>query len=337
MAAISGSGGTFPVYDLSGFTLIGPDSAYAGTSGNGLRITGSAAPDSIVGDIYARGFFGAGKAGIWLGTSEGFSVHHIRGDLSDIGIKFSAAANAGSGDNLQSSQAHTTGILFDTVSGGAYSNLTVQGSNCNGVVFSAAADLAINGLYAENNQISGGSCAGVDFEPDSRAIQLNGLQAQSGQKVLMNGSSGHVVCYNTVTSAQARGVSQPFVTLNNIYSTGNTWNGFFVEDFSGTGNNGNEFGISLGEPVAITNGATSIAGTAGNWLYTQNSAPTAIANLPATALYSGQTISILVRDANTTFVTGGNIDLPGTLTPPAGRTTYTFRWWDVSGTWMRVQ
>lgn len=329
MAAIS-IASSAPQYKLSGFTLVCPDASNHSTtnSGNGLRISGSAVADVEIDDVYSRQCFGSGKAGIWIDTAEGGSLTHLRSDLSDIGFKFTGAANVMSADNLQSSQPWSKGFDFEGSTGqGSWKNLIVQGAHCTGF-YSLNAAINAWAIYLENNNAaSNAGCHGLYLDQGTRNGVFEAITtATATDDVFLDGVVGNKTSGNRLTSN--KGTSNPAaVTLNNAYATGNDWY-WQASVFTGAGNTGLETGTFLGcRNTLVTTGTTITGSNVCNRYVALYAAPTTITTLPdAPTDRDGAQLWFSSLNANITFGNGGNIFLPGAVATLAAaqRTQYLF-------------
>lgn len=326
LSAVATGTATYPIYNFSGFTLVGPDAAHAGaSSGNGLRISGGG-PAIILRDIYARNFFGAGKAAFYLGDGNGMSLTDLRADLSDIGFNFIGGTNSDnivSANNLQASQPYSYGFYMNGVGGGSWNNLSSQGATCTGFYLTNAS-LTINGLYMEvNNQSASASCHGLDLEGPVKGAIFNGIISNSSRDdIFLNGGPASdsnystAVMGNTFISSNAANGNQGPVTINNLNSTPNTWINWYGAKFTGAGNSGFDYGNFMNcSYKLLADGTSTVSGNAPCNLYqVSNSAPTTITNLPSVPDSSncdGFTARIYVRDGNTTFNQAGNLFVAG--------------------------
>lgn len=329
------TGATYSVINLSGFTVIGPDSTPgAGVSGNGIKISG--VQGLRMHDLYVRNFYGAGKAGIWIDGPQGATLDTLRVDHSDIGFKFTNSANITYANNLQTSATHSYGYYLDTVAAGTFNSISAQGTNCTGLYMVRSSGNVFNTPYFENNNVSG-SCYAIDLESNVRGNSFIGLNlVTAADKLFLNGSVGgaNPVTGNTFLSGCTGGSCGP-VIINNANSYPNYFGGGFQSSqFSGTGNTGFNFQNVLScQFMVLADGATSAPGSICNMYQTANSAPTTFTTLPVNTL-DGFKMYIEVNDSNTTFGNADNLLLPGGVATIMADYRVLYEFTSFSGFWI---
>jgi hypothetical protein len=168
LAIVSTAGG-LQHYSFSSMTLIGPDTTTprTTTSGNGLRISGTASPSVTLRDFSAGQFYGTGKAGIWLDSVYNAMLEgSVRVEYNDIGLKLSNNSNAFRAYNLAARYNASDGVLVDTCDNGTIFG-TIEYSEINGLRFTGGpnTDWLVQVYFEGNNSTDTALSSGIVIWP----------------------------------------------------------------------------------------------------------------------------------------------------------------------------
>jgi hypothetical protein len=214
-----------PVYNLSGFSLLGPDGSCATTtSGDGLKMTGTAQPVVSMADISAYSFCGAGAAGFNLADVEYGVFSRMAAVYSDTGWRLSNAFNANTLTSVTASLNASYGIDIQDCQNNVFDAAAVQSNQKTGMRITAPASGSNGNVFHaghfENNNTS--ATAGVfAFEltaTPGHYVNNNKCAAcvfqGARENVGLNGVSNAGSINNTFEGGLASSAANPFVISN---------------------------------------------------------------------------------------------------------------------------
>ena len=236
IAAISTHYGE-PTYTFLGLTLIGPDtvSPRTTTSGNGIRISGTAAPRVIMRDVVVNQFYGAGKAGIWLDDPEYNVLDTVVVSNCDIGLKLTSFVTASVFNSVKLQLCASYGGYFVDAYSNTWNALTIQSNEKTGLYGEGLTHSTFNSTHFENNNTSAtASTYALDLR-GSATRSVVGLKFTSSvfnntrDKIYLAGyDAGHPVSGVHFENGQGNAVSGPLITIGTDFVSG-----IDIDDFCG--------------------------------------------------------------------------------------------------------
>lgn len=223
-----------PHYSITNLDLEGPDGHAAicstAMSGNGLRISGMAAPLVRISNVRAIGFCGIGKAGIWLDNTENGSLRDSETQFDTIGLKLSTAPNAMTIDNLLAGQNKTLGVYCDGCTSDVFTNVTVQSNQRTGIRMDGGDSNTFNSPHFENNNTShtmGEYGLDLTASKEHGSVLSNVFNAAqfagTHDTIHMTGVAGHAVSFNVFNGGLTSSGPNPLVMVDGPFVGGNTF------------------------------------------------------------------------------------------------------------------
>lgn len=211
-----------PTYILQDFTLIGPDTSTPRTalSGNGIRISGTAIPVVYMDRVYITGFYGSGKAALWLDNVEDSSINSVEGSFSDIGIKLTSSCNAITFTNVKAQYNASYGIYDEYSQSQTWNTPLIQSNEKTGWYIHGVQNTTVNSPHFEsNNSTATAGHYGLYLHGTTNYANLfisfrNGTFNGTSDNVYIDGTTGGwTSSFNTFEYNYMTAVTEPKITI----------------------------------------------------------------------------------------------------------------------------
>lgn len=224
-----------PYYEFSDFSLRGPDTQTprTQTSGNGLRVSGSATPLIHAKNLAISNFFGSGEGGLWIDNVEDSEFDHIALSLNDIGLKLTTAANNLQFNMLTLGSNHSFGLNCSGSAGITFVAPLIESNEQDGAYFNCTNSHFVDPWF-ENNSTSATSTY-YDLENYGYTnTYTSPIFNSTGEKIIHLIGTGNGKGGNTFISAVSFGTPSTPIVID-TGAAGNTWINGVKSAMTGTG------------------------------------------------------------------------------------------------------
>lgn len=160
-----------PVYRFENLSIIGPGATGATTSGNGIRISGTAVPRVVMSDVTVDNF--PGGNGIWLDACEYSTLKDVFVSRCQTGLRLTGAFNANTLINVAAGSCSEYGIYAENSASVTLVGCTVQSNERTGFKGVNLIDWVISATHFENNNTSA--------TPDVHAVDIESASPSAVQ------------------------------------------------------------------------------------------------------------------------------------------------------------